>query len=432
MKVSNYNILIPINNGFLLIFNSISGNFLKMDKDAANLYMNMKNKKDDFSRYKGYNDDLAIMQKSGVILEDNINEFELINVQHNLRRFLTSSMNLTIAPTLNCNFNCFYCFENKKKSRMTKKTEEKLIEFIKSKIKNLSYLKIEWFGGEPLLEKNIIYNLSEKIISLCKKNDCKFSASMITNGYLLDKKTALRLKKLKVDRIQITLDGPKEIHDKRRMLVNGSGTFDKIVENLINCADIIKIDLRINVDKKNKDEVHGLIDLLKQKNLEDKINVYYGMVTDDTSSCKDFSENTFNTREYLSLETKLFNYNIKKGFKVFKKPKPAIGGCSAVSINSFIIDPKGDLYKCAKTIGIKEEKVGNIADPIKLNSKHLKWLSWDPKFFDICRNCKYLPLCMGGCPFEYIKRGLNKPDKCSEWNKNFDDMLKLYYKSNFQ
>jgi uncharacterized protein len=85
-----------------------------------------------------------------------------------------------------------------------------------------------WYGGEPLLAIDTIDYLTQEFLKLCG-DKVKYTAAMVTNGYNLNKDNVNRLKKLKVKRVQITIDGPKIIHDERRKLSNGKGSFDKII-----------------------------------------------------------------------------------------------------------------------------------------------------------------------------------------------------------
>ena len=103
---------------------------------------------------------------------------------------------------------------------------------IEKHLGGVKYLSVAWFGGEPLVGMPVIESLSQRIIALCKEKNVQYSASIITNGYLLTKEVAEKLKEYHVRSAQITVDGPKEIHDTRRPMANGQGTYDVIMEHL--------------------------------------------------------------------------------------------------------------------------------------------------------------------------------------------------------
>lgn len=109
-------------------------------------------------------------------------------------------------------------------------------------------------------------------------------------------------------------------------------------------------------------------------------------------------------------------------------PKLRISNCMADALNAYIIDCDGLLYKCWNDVGIKNECVGFIDDSgrMQLNNKLAVWLGWDPFVLDGCKDCKFLPLCLGGCPYKQIK-GLSK--SCVGWKYNIQEILNLIYLS---
>ena len=145
-------------------------------------------------------------------------------------------VSLTICPTMGCNFDCPYCFENHKAGKMTEKTQndvanlaERMLDASQNKV-----MFVTWFGGEPLLAPDVIENLSKRLMALCEKKGAEYSASIVTNGYLLTQENADILTRCGVKISQITLDGVGEAHDKTRHLAGGGATFERITENLRN------------------------------------------------------------------------------------------------------------------------------------------------------------------------------------------------------
>ena len=172
--------------------------------------------------------------KCGYLLPAGVDEKFLIKTNVMLGRYNKSLLSLTIAPTMACNFRCIYCFEQGHYGNrlMDQSTQDHLMEFIEKHLGGVKYLSVAWFGGEPLVGMPVIESLSQRIIALCKEKNVQYSASIITNGYLLTKEVAEKLKEYHVRSAQITVDGPKEIHDTRRPMANGQGTYDVIMEHL--------------------------------------------------------------------------------------------------------------------------------------------------------------------------------------------------------
>lgn len=411
MKMSNYNFFVQKENNSYLAYNSRSNSLAVIKSEDYKKYSDFVMLGKEIKDTKLIDD----LKKGLFLIDENVDELKIIRYKMYRDRFNNHSLGLTIAPTSDCNFRCIYCYEKNsiRKKEMTKEVEESIIKFIESQIEDLSSISIAWYGGEPLMRFDIIERLAKKIISLCDKNDVQYFSSIVTNGYLLTPEIATKMVELKIQNVQITLDGRKEIHDKRRIMSDGKGTFDKIFENLKICKDILpEVNLRINVDQTNKEDVNYIYDLLKNENMQDKIIPYLGHVKDSNGCYKD--EKCVTTKEFSDLTYKFQSYT-NRGLRTFY-PILRTNSCGADSLFSFVIDADGGLYKCWDDIGITEKSVGNIIDGITINMKNIDYMTLDPTLHPRCRDCKCLPICMGGCPVNfaaeenctYFKYGLDK------------------------
>lgn len=133
-------------------------------------------------------------------------------------------LNFIIMPTDDCNFRCPYCYEDHIKRNMTIEYMDKIALFVDKNIDRFRGLKVEWFGGEPLLQLESIYYLTERLIKICNAHKKPFLSGMTTNAYLLTRDVFEKLRKLRFLGYQITLDGLAETHDKQRYLVDGRGS----------------------------------------------------------------------------------------------------------------------------------------------------------------------------------------------------------------
>jgi uncharacterized protein len=149
-----------------------------------------------------------------------------------------SKLTLTIFPTGKCNFCCPYCFEASKpfsREAMTMDAQNAVLKFVQRNIPNHKALHVNWFGGEPLLEPEIIERLSNQFIQICNTRFLPYSADIITNGFFLDADMFDMLYKLKVYNYMITIDGFKEQHDQLRFAPNLDGE-DFIIDGLYACT----------------------------------------------------------------------------------------------------------------------------------------------------------------------------------------------------
>ena len=195
---------------FLRVVDDIKNNCFEETKYDAKLIKDMKN--------------------SGCIVNDDVDELERLEFYRNLAKYDVTNLDLTIAPTLDCNFRCKYCFETHPKGIMSNDIQASLLKFVEEKLEGVKNFSVTWYGGEPLSAKGVVYSLSEKFLELCTKKHVKYDALIITNASLMDESDIEKFKRYKINRVQVTIDGPKEIHDQRRRCVTGESTYDKLTQ----------------------------------------------------------------------------------------------------------------------------------------------------------------------------------------------------------
>lgn len=429
MKLSKYTILKEI-NGERIFFNTrtcalavVNDEFEQVVKD---IQMNQYNE-------SLYDEKLIqAMKNSGCIVDDSLQEIDEVEFKRNSFKYQTNSLGLTITPTLNCNFRCQYCFENHIIGNMSVDTQEALLKFITAQLSTIKKLNIVWFGGEPLLAKNIIYTMSEKIIALCKKHSVIYAASMVTNGSLFSDEDIEPFKRYNIGSVQITIDGPKEVHDKRRRTCNGKSAFDDIINNINKMLNNdINVSVRINLDEDNIDSIDELIDVLQNRiNKYSNLMVSFGKVSVFTEVCKSIEGDCLSDESFSMLRLSLYKKLLAKGFskcKMLSYPQLKYNNCCADYMNSFVVDVNGNLYKCWNQVGRVEEKCGDVFKGCDVKSQNfLKWVQWNPLKFTQCKECNLLPICMGGCTEESPDKTVRKP-ACSSIKYNLDDILTFYY-----
>lgn len=333
--------------------------------------------------------------------EDKYNFYNGMKVKYGILNHETERMDLFIMPTLACNFACSYCFEGEKDNCfISEEVTSNLINFIQKD--GLKKISLTWYGGEPLLAFNKIKQIYDTIKS--KVNIEIDSHSIITNGYLINKKVIDFFKESSMDKVQITLDGREERHNSLRYLRDSNiGTFNKIYSNILLLSESYpecKISIRVNIDKENKDdfvEIYSHFQSLAKRNIE----VYPGIIKIDNSSCTGLCDNCFKMSEIYNL----YSYFRQKGCKVDYFPHCHKHTCFINQLNSYVIGPSGEMYKCPEDANHKDRVIGNIAGS-KIENQSL-WGRYliDSSQFERkeCRDCLCFPLCDGGCGKMYLK-----------------------------
>jgi uncharacterized protein len=282
---------------------------------------------------------------------------------------------------------------SQKKARMV---YQWLIEYLEGG--GFKRLSVVFYGGEPLLNKEIIYLLSNELNQFSVEHSIIFNFHLVTNGLLLTPSIAAELVKSGLKSVQVTLDGPPEIHDRRRPLKNGKGTFDIVygnVKEFLRNAPDKRLIIRVNVDKGNARYVDDLLRILERDGLRDKVVVDLGKVI-ITDYNLDYKNNLLGEEEVQKVSRAFLLKCIQR--KIPTSLLNIVSGpqyCGAMHFHSWLIDPLGNLYKCWELLN-EEFCMGSVDEGIKA-PKHLEWMGIDPFESPKCRECIFLPCCGGGC-----------------------------------
>lgn len=428
MKWSRYNLFFESKNNGWLLFNSLTRSFLSVDERKAAIIREISKGVDNF-KFSSCPALYLQLRSMGFIVEDDADDraFYIGKMNSLSALYDNSSINLTIAVTKACNFDCSYCFEhNRNGSPMDQKTEDQLIRFIKShKTKKLSLV---WYGGEPLLAFDRICSINRRLIDM----DMNYSAMLVTNGYLLDDDKIAMLKWLRVNTIQITLDGSEATHNSRRCLWNGGKTYNTILQNVakILASDYKgKIHIRVNVDQRNEDEYIDVYNYFAENHKNDlnkRIHIYPGFVKGDEHPDRGCF---FDKERQGAFCADMFKKHGVVTLPLFPQKKGI--GCVYIRKNAYVIGPDGEVYKCWDDVGVKEKEIGTIFNLKKWNLGLMSEGMVSSLYFDDpdCRECFYFPICDGGCHrtrVDNLKRN-EKQSSCVYFKGNIEELLELHY-----
>jgi uncharacterized protein len=305
-------------------------------------------------------------------------------------------LELIVMPTEQCNFRCTYCYEDFKLGRMSSDTIAGLRALISNRIDKLDQLYISWFGGEPLAAADIMLDLSSHASRLAaQRPKINYRAGITTNGYLLNQHLLDQMASVRILDFQITLDGPKEIHDRRRLRADGSGSYEKIWNNLLLLKATphpFKILLRIHFDRDTVACLDPLIQDVKRDLITDpRFEVCFkgllrmGGPNDDRLNV--FSESEANEQRE-SLMRKLYGDHVPV-------EEPFI--CYAAKPNALVIRSDGTLAKCTVALNDPRNKVGVIHrdGTVEVDmSRYRPWLTGLAK----------LDLDILACPLQYVRK----------------------------
>jgi len=410
-KLSKYNYLLEDNNK-LIYFNGMTGSIFAMNSEEhqkmsflwENLTTFEQNYQSVFERFVEW----------GFIVPEEIDEIDRLRLNNKTAVFADKFYRLIMNPTTDCIFNCWYCTQHSNdKGNMSKEVMDKIKKHIDYMINidRITGLHIDWFGGEPLIYfEDVMTPISKYAMKLAEKSKIPFINQITTNGYLIDKQMTLKMKDLKLNNFQITIDGDEKRHNKIRN-INGQPSFQRIIENIILIFENIPdahITLRINFDDStlkvsNFDNVFNLIPRKYRKNVYISLQRVWQTIVKN--------ENITNNQDLIQLRDSALSLGYSasetSAFLVGRSVK-----CYADRLYNTVIDYDGKIYKCtART----NKEAGNFNDDgsIKWNHDTLTRLYARPPFEnEQCLACKHLPICLGTC-IQNHSGSTSKPDKCS-------------------
>ena len=397
MRQSRYNVVVQ-RDARTWIHNGLSGRVVAMDSAVwADVLAFLEA---DDSRPPPV-DALRDLTVARMLVSDEIDELAVLERRYRAGADDRASFALTIVTSLGCNFDCPYCFENKPPATIDAETERLLLEVLEAQLGTIRRFDVTWYGGEPLLAQDRIDRLSQAFVSRTTTAEVQYSARIITNGYLLTPDVARRLRALQVGTAQITLDGPPEAHNRMRPLRSGRGTFDVVLDNVVACADLLPISIRVNLDASNAGEYLRLLDLLVERGLAGRVTVYPGRIVaypDQAGApSESYRPHCFSTPEFAEVEREFLAAAYQRGLASPELPGPIPTPCTAVRTNELVVGARGELYKCYDSVGNSQEVIGHLRSWRDPNDRVLKWLRYDPFADQDCRSCIALPTCMGGC-----------------------------------
>lgn len=410
MKLSRYNILDPKDDKILL-FNSKSMAIVESNCEDIKKLDNM-----DFSE-----DEFLMLKENGFIVEDDVDELEDLKKSYLYTKHDKSVLSLTIKVTNNCNLRCVYCYQDHVCEYMGDKEIKILKKFFEKEIETgTKIINLTWFGGEPLLNFKVIYEIEEFL----NTKDVKINSSVVTNGTFLNETLLTKIKKTNISSFQITLDGDKIFHDKSRVFADKRGTFDLSLENIDLLLDNgFAVFIRINITKKNWN-IKDLLIILNNRYRWKNVIIYINEVKKFDLS-EDIDDFYFSSIEEYSDTHHEIQKMFLKNKMGFPRPTRLNIGCPFSGENGYIVEPDLKLNFCTSSENLDYIQGYIDLDGIKIiNSENTqRKLSYSPFKIKECLECNILPMCMGGCQLKYIK-GFSP---CIPEKFNIDNFIKILH-----
>ena len=358
---------------------------------------------------------------------------------------------LVILPTYDCNLRCHYCFQDHMRTdpqfrRLLKPMSLEMADRIMSSFegieRNLHGVEnaprsFTFFGGEPLLaiSRPVVEHIMRKQAALRK---CRFTA--VTNGTQLEAYEDL-LGPEWLSSLQITIDGPPDDHDRRRIHADGTGSFAQIARNLEMALDRgTRIAVRVNVDRHNFDRLEPLAETMEKRgwSRQPNFHAYLAPVHDYAGSGKAGDRSEFFNSWELGQQLRELQGRHQPS-QVFAEVDGAIRArakalfqtrgmddkrtvyCGAHS-GMYLFDAFGDIYACWDRTGDDRLKMGTVAEDGSVHFAPLfeMWRSRNVASNATCRRCRFALNCGGGCAvMAEVSSGTIFSNYCDVYGKRF-------------
>ncbi|WP_331722653.1 radical SAM protein [Streptomyces sp. NBC_00122] len=308
-------------------------------------------------------------------------------------------LHLIILPTEQCNFRCTYCYEDFAIGRMSPATVTGIKRLIDRRRDDLRALNVSWFGGEPLLAREIIEDVSTHIMhAVDSREELSYSADMTTNGYLLDSHTTARLADLGIRFHQVSLDGPEALHNRTRVRADGNGSFERIWRNLVAIRDSahpVRVLLRVHLTPANLPSMPEFLVQVRDTFLHDARFSVYLKPIERMGGPNDAAMAVIDDTERPGVIAELESILIagREPQRLFDAPKV----CYASRPNSLVIRANGRIGKCTVALSDPSNTVGQLLPDGSLqidNGRLRPWLrGWSARDWDTI-----------GCPYGGMAR----------------------------
>lgn len=269
---------------------------------------------------------------------------------------------LILLPTEKCNFRCTYCYEDFSIGRMSSATIQGVKRLIDRRMEDLDLLHISWFGGEPLVARPVIEEISRHIVKVvAERNSLQYVGDMTTNGYLLHSSAVQHLSELGIRFYQISLDGPEFLHDRTRVQINGKGSFHQIWQNLIeirNSRMDVNVVLRIHLTPENLACMPVFLAEVRDTFLHDARFKVVLKPIEQMGGPNDSTMKIITEKERSQVIAELESVVLEGGDASRLLPAPDV--CYAAQANSLLIRADGRVGKCTVALSDPRNTIGQL------------------------------------------------------------------------
>ena len=409
-KLDKYNIVVDVGSGSIHVVDDVAYDIISMYESKS------ENEIIDFiiKKYNETEEEIKLCLDDIKELKDGeklfaSEDYALTAINFKADNSVVKALCLHIAHT--CNLNCSYCFASQGKYKgkdalMTYEVGKQAFDFLIANSGTRKNLEVDFFGGEPLMNFNVIKKLVAYARSIEKEHNKNFRFTLTTNGVLIDD-DVIDFANKEMDNVVLSLDGRKEIHDHFRVNYKGEGSYDlilpkfkKMVEKRNGKNYYIRGTFTHNNPDFTKDIFHmadlGFTELSMEPVVCPDTDPYALTESDKTILFEQYEilANEMIKRKKDGNPFTFYHYmlDLSSGPCIYKR----VSGCGSGS-EYFAVTPNGDLYPCHQFVNHKEYLMGNVWDGVHAKEKQDEFKSCNVYSREECKSCWARLYCAGGC-----------------------------------
>jgi uncharacterized protein len=407
---SRYNLRTTGPDGRYIVWNSYTGAICVFNPQQREAVQSLLN--------RGYEGEekgiIKYLTDRGFLVRKGANEYRQIQLRFGQMHYRNDTLELILLASEDCNFRCTYCYEDFARGTMLPSVREGIKRFVEKRAPQLRNMTIGWFGGEPLYGFKAIEDLAPFFVEIADRYSMRYVSHITTNAYLLTPDVAEKLLAWRVVNYQITLDGMRDHHNKKRPARDGSGTFDTIISNLRALKqrpEPFRVRLRVNYDQDNYPYIEDLLLLLQEMFAGDPRFIVAFHAVGRWGGANDANLAVCGTDEAKVMREHLRQSALNKGFAIPGTLRDTNGAgrnvCYAARPYNFTIGADGKVMKCTVALDKQEHNIVGQVMPdgdLSLNIENLaRWVEPSFESDPVCQKCSLLSTCQGiACPLARI------------------------------
>lgn len=410
-KLNGYNIVLDVFSGSVHVVDDVAYDIIELFKNSSteDIINKILTKYPDITKDDIIEciTDIKELEDSGKLFTDDTYQNKAFDLKN--RHTEIKALCLHVAHT--CNLSCEYCFAsqgkyNGERALMSFETGKRALDFLIENSGNRKNLEVDFFGGEPLMNWDVVKELVKYARSIEKEKNKNFRFTLTTNGMLIDDEV-IEFANKEMHNVVLSLDGRKKVHDKLRKTPGGCGSYDIILpkfKEFVKKREGKNYYMRGTFTKNNIDFTNDIFHMadegFTELSMEPVVcspNEPYALSEKDLPVL--FEQYEILAKEMIKRKKEgngftFYHYmiDLSHGPCIYKR----ISGCGS-GTEYLAVTPWGDLYPCHQFVGDEKYLMGNVFDGVTNTAIRDEFKLCNAYARSECQDCWAKLYCSGGC-----------------------------------